>query len=109
MMDDTKAEKALSWLTDNASKAAKARATREYLSEYRKSLKAILMASAPGDSVAAKEMAAYADPRYTAHLDALRMAIEDDERFRWLQVAAEAVIEVWRTGQANQRAQAKIG
>lgn len=109
MITDYDAEKTLSWLVENAAKAAKSRATRIWVEEYRKSLKALLMASAPGDSVAAREAAAYAHPDYVKHLDALRIAIEEDERFRWLQVAAEAKIEMYRTHQANQRAQGKIG
>lgn len=108
MISDDDAERTLEWLVKNASKAAKARATREYLSEYRKSLKSLLMASAPGESMVAKEAAAYAHPDYVAHLSALRIAIEDDEKFRWLQHAAEAKIELFRTGQANLRAQTKL-
>lgn len=109
MITDDDAERTLSWLVENAAKAAKARATRVWIEEYRKSLKALLMAQAPGDSVAARETVAYAHPDYVAHLSAMRIAVEDDEKFRWLQVAAEAKIEMYRTHQANQRAQGKIG
>ena len=36
-------QKAVDWLRDNAEACAKARATRIYLEEYRKSIKALLM------------------------------------------------------------------
>ena len=53
--------------------------------------------------VAAQEREALADERYLDHLSALRIAVEDDEKMRWLKAAAEAKIEAWRTQAANQR------
>ena len=61
-------EKAVDWLRDNADSCAKARATRIYLEEYRKSLKALLMSKYPDMSVSAQEREAYAHQDYQSHL-----------------------------------------
>ena len=100
---------ALDWLVANAGPAAKARAEREYLSEWRKSKKAILMAQSELKTVSERETYAYSHPEYIAVLEGYRAAVEADERFRWLQVAADTKIQVWRSENANQRIQAKVG
>ncbi len=106
MISEDSIEKAVNWLAQTAVEAAQARATREYLSEYRKSLKAALMREhdAPGMTLAAQEREAYADERYMKHLEAMRIAIEADERLRWLQAAAEAKVSAWQTQQRSLRA-----
>jgi hypothetical protein len=112
MISDDDVDRALNWLVSNADKAAQARAERVYVEEYRKTLKAKLMieaAQAGAGSVAAQEVMAYAHPNYKAHLEAIKEAVEVDERFRWLQVTAEARIEAWRTASSNARAQGKVG
>ena len=103
MITEDDAERAVQWLVENASAAAKARAERIYLDEYRKSLKARLMRESGQESLGAQEREAYAHPDYGAHLDAMRDAIEADEKIRWLHSAAEARIDAWRTQQANLR------
>jgi hypothetical protein len=109
MIHDDEIEKTLTWLVTNATPAAQARANRQYMEEFRKVIKAQLMNASEEKTAAAQEREAYAHPDYVKHLDALRTAVEMDERFRWLTTAAEAKIEVWRSFQANQRAQGKIG
>ncbi len=97
-------EKALDYLRDNATAAAKARAERIYMEEYRKVVKAQIMGEHNEEANNAQERYAYADDRYTAHLDAMRTAIEKDERHRFLLTAAQAKIDAWRTQQATERA-----
>lgn len=108
MIDEDQVQKSLDWLVRNAEPAAKARATRTYLEEYRKSIKADLMAQKSGDALGAQERYAYSHPEYKAHLQTLRTAVEEDEKMRWLLTACEAKIEVYRTMQANARAQGKL-
>ena len=108
MIDESEIERALEWLVKNATPAAQARANRVYVEEYRKVIKARLMKSSGQDSAAAQEREAYAADEYSRHLEAVRAAVEEDERFRWLTTAAEAKIEVWRSEQANARAQGKV-
>lgn len=106
---DASIEKVLDWLQENATKAAQSRATRIYLEEARKSLKATLMAEHKDLPLGAQEREAYRDQRYLDHLEAMRTAVEEDEKARWLMVTAQARIEAWRSIQANQRTQGRIG
>ena len=102
--------KALDFIRDNSAAFAKAKAERIYLEEFRKTKKAILMRSAEEEgakSSATQERDAYAHPAYIVLLNALRDAVEEEERLRWLIIAAQAKVEVWRSLGANQRAEAK--
>jgi hypothetical protein len=97
----------LDYIRDNAKSYAQAKANRIYLEEYRKTLKASLMQKAQSQGVtasAAQERDAYAAPEYEAHLKALSAAVEEEESLRWLLIAAQAKVEVWRSIGANQRA-----
>ena len=107
MIDEQTVESALDFLRDNAGKIAKARAERVYLEQFRKSKKALLFDQSSEETVAAREQGALRHSDYLQVLDALRAAVEEDERLRFLSAAAEAKIEVWRTIQANVRAEQK--
>lgn len=104
MITDDDIEKAIDWLRDQAKPASKARAEREYMTEYRKVMKSTLMRERMTETLGAQEAFAYADPRYKQHLEVMRDAIEKDEYYRWMLTAAETKVEVWRTENANQRA-----
>lgn len=105
MISDERLEKALAFLVESAEKAAKARAERLYLEEYTKHLRAKLMGDCPpGLSLGAQEREACASDDYKAHLEGLRAAIEADEGLRFRREAEAAVIEAWRSVQANLRA-----
>lgn len=109
MISEDEIDRVLDWLVKNATPAAKARADRVYLEEWKRSQKAILMKKSGEETAAAQEREALANPEYLKTLEALRDAVAEDERFRWLVTSAEAKIEVWRTQNANQRAQSKVG
>jgi hypothetical protein len=104
MITDDQVERALDFLRDNAEDSGKARATRVYLEEFRKSLKAQIMSEHLAEPIGAQERFAYNDIRYRNHLEALKQAVYEDERLRFLRGAAEAKIEAWRTMCSNQRA-----
>lgn len=103
-IEDREIDKALDYLRDNASAAATARANRIYMEEFRKSKKAMLMKRHGEIPVNAQEREAYADPEYVQHLEALKQAVYEDERHRFLLEAASAKIDAWRSQQANIRA-----
>ncbi len=84
---------------------AKARAERVYCEEYRKSLKALLMADSAGTTAVAQERDAYGSQRYRDHLAALKAAVEQEEMLRWQMVTAQAAIDVWRSQEASNRNQ----
>ena len=104
MIDEKEVEAAVDWLRDTANEAAQKRAERLYLDEYRKVLRAKLMKQHMDLPVSAQEREALADPKYEEHLQALKIAIDEDEKMRFLRVAAEAKIEAWRSMNANHRA-----
>ena len=95
--------RALQWLVDNAQRASEARATRLYLEDYSKVIKSTLMSEHLEDGVTAQERFALSDERYKIHLDGLRVAIAEDEKFRWLKDAANAKVEAFRTFEASTR------
>lgn len=103
MIEDDAIERAVQWMVDNAAKAAEARGQREHVDQFRKTLKAQIMKEHADLPLGAQEREAYADPRYVAHLDALRAAVEADERFRWLMTAAETRVSAWQTMSRAQR------
>ena len=99
--------KAVDYIIANAKKFAEAKAQRIYLEEYRKSLKAILMKGSLEESLGAQEREAYAHKDYKEMLQGLKEAIEIEEKLRWELVAAQARVEIWRSEQANLRAEGK--
>lgn len=102
--------KALDYLRDSAPLYAKAKAERVYLEEFRKTKKAILMKQAEPQypSAAAQEREAYGHAEYVELLEALRIATEEEERLRWMMVAAQAKCSVWQTLEATKRLEMKV-
>lgn len=82
---------------------AQAKAQVTYLEEFRKSKKAMLFSAAIGNTIADRENQAYSHPEYLAVLDGLREAVEKAESLRWMLVAAQARIDVWRSQEASNR------
>lgn len=98
----------LEYIKNTAAKYAQAKANRIYVEEYRKSIKAGCMAKKIDEPVNAQERFAYAHPEYIAHLEAIKEAVAIEEEYRWKLIAAQALVEVWRSLSANQRAEAKV-
>jgi hypothetical protein len=109
IITDDDVQKALDRLRFQAGNAAKAKAERIYMEEFRKSIKASVMQKHLSLPVSAQEREAYNSEEYKRHLIVMRDAIEKDELCRWQMIAAQAVIEAWRTASANQRGESKIG
>lgn len=102
-VDGINISKALDHLRDHAKMLAVAKAARIYLEQFRKSKKALLINSAPSGTIQAKESYAYAHDEYLTLLEDLRTAVEQEENEKWLMVAAQLKVEVYRTQQANNR------
>ena len=86
--------------------AAKSKADVVYLTEFRKSKKAILMQEAQVNGLKTgqeRESYAYAHPDYLSLLTALRVATEINEKFRWRMKIAEERIGIYRTHEASKR------
>lgn len=89
---------------------AKARAKRTYVEEFKKSKFAMLMKEAERQgfkTAAAQEREAYACDEYVQLLDALKEAVEAEERLRYDMKAIEMQAEVWRTLRADERFERK--
>ncbi len=99
--------KALDFIRDNAESYAVAKASVVYLTEYRKTIKAMLMQQSDAKTESAKESYAYAHQDYKDNLLALRVSVEQAESMRWKLIAAQAKIEVWRSLEASTRAEIK--
>jgi len=100
---------AVDFMIAQSAKYAQAEATKVYMEELRKTIKAEEMKNAEifgnGEykTAAMQEREAYASKRYKDHLEALKQAVEKRERLRWMLIAAQARIEVWRSQEASNR------
>jgi len=97
MISQRDIEKALDFLRDSAESAAMNRSNRVYMEEYRKSLKAQLMSENLDMPVNAQEREAYKNVEYITHLEAMKEAIYQDEKLRFLIEAAKTKISAWQT------------
>jgi hypothetical protein len=86
---------------------AKAKAERTYIEQFRKSLKGILMKRSMETAIGAQEREAYAHPEMVELLNGLKAAVEIEEKLKWDITAAELRVEIWRTEQANNRAEGR--
>ena len=77
------------------------------LTEYRKTIKATIMAACGEKTESAKETYAYAHESYRKHLRLMADAVAEAERLRWLMVAAEAKIQVWRSLESSARSEGR--
>jgi hypothetical protein len=105
-MSEIDPQAAVDFMVAKAGEYAQAEATKVYMEEMRKTIKAEVMieAEALGHKTAAmQEREAYASQRYKHHLDVLRTAVEERERLRWMLIAAQARIDVWRSQNASNR------
>lgn len=100
--------KAVDYILKHASLFAKAKAERTYIEHYRKSLKGILMKRSMETAIGAQEREAYAHPEMVELLKGLQAAVEIEEKLKWDITAAEMRVEIWRTEQANNRAEGRV-
>ena len=107
MSEDRDPHKEVDYILPNGKNFARAKSERIYLEEYRKSLKSILMKRSMENSLGAQEREAYAHEEYLQLLKGLKEAIEGEEKLRWDLIGAQARVEIWRTEQANNRAEGK--
>lgn len=94
---------AIDYMIKHSAEYAKAKSQVTYLEEFRKSKKAMLFSAAIGNTIADKDNYAYSHPEYLAVLDGLKEAVEQAETLRWMLVAAQARVDVWRSQEASNR------
>ena len=97
---------AVDYLISKAGAYAEAESNKVYMEELRKTIKAECMKEAEmiGHKTAAmQEREAYAAPKYKKHLEALCEAVQKREEARWMMIAAQERIAVWRSQEASNR------
>jgi len=105
-MDDI--EKTLCFIRDKAKEYSEALSNREFLKEFRKSKKALLVIEAEQKGLKTtqqRECYAYAHDDYIFLLEGLKVAIEREAYLRHQIKAAELRIEIWRSLNARARAE----
>ncbi len=93
----------IDYIIKHSKEYAKAKADVTYLSEFRKTKKALCFQNSMKNTMAEKEADAYAHPEYQAVLEGLKEAVERAETLRWMLIAAQARIDVFRTQEASNR------
>ena len=104
-------EETLEFIRAKAKEHAEAMANREYLKEFRKSKKAILIVEAEQSGLKTgqeRESYAYSHTDYLELLNGLRVATEEAEKYRILVKTAELQIEVWRSQNSRSVAEMKL-
>lgn len=102
---------AVDFMVAHSKDYAVAESHKVFMEEMRKTIKAEEMQHAElrGHKTAAtQEREAYASKRYKEHLQALQQAVQRREELRWMLIAAQARIEVWRSQEASNRAQDRM-
>jgi hypothetical protein len=97
MISQRDIEKALDFLRDSAEQAAVNRSNRVHVEDYLKVIKAEQMAKYQDLPVNAQERNAHLSVEYITHLEAIKEAIYEDEKLRFLIDAAKAKISAWQT------------
>jgi len=103
-------ERTMAYLRDNAQAYAESKAARVYLQEFRKSKKALLQIEAEQKGIKTgqeREAYAYAHPEYILLLQGLQNAVEKEEYLSIMMDGCRMRIELYRTEQANERAERK--
>jgi hypothetical protein len=101
-----KIHESIDYIRENAEILGNAKRTVTYLTEFRKSKKAMLMKKAMSkgiEAVNAQEREAYSDPEYLELLEQLSEAVGAFEKEKWKMLAEEMAIEVWRSEEATNR------
>ena len=105
-MKDYDPQEAVDYLIDNSRLYAQAESHKVYMEELRKTIKAECMKEAEdiGHKTAAiQEREAYRSEKYKTHLGALKEAVRVREEARWMMIAAQERINVWRSQEASNR------
>lgn len=110
-MNEIDPQAAVDYMIAKSGEYAQAEANKVYMEEMRKTIKAQMMIEAEelGHKTAAmQEREAYASVVYKTHLEALKTAVEEREKLRWMLIAAQARIDVWRSQNASNRVMDKV-
>lgn len=94
---------AIDFMIKNAEAYSQAKAQVTYLTEHRKTVKALGFQRSLKSTMAEKEADAYTTDDYKTCVEGLREAVAEAERLRWMLVAAQARVDCWRSMEASNR------
>lgn len=97
----------LDFMRDHSEAYAKAKAERQYLENFRKTVKAQQMKKHLDMPVSAQEREAYASDEIQDVDKAIRIATEEEAKLYWLLSSAQVKADVWRSLSASQRAEGR--
>ena len=100
--------RSIEYIQKNAGVYAEAKSNRVHIENYLKYLKATLINESTASTLGAKDTYAYSHPRYKEQLDAMKVAIETEERMKYLLEAAKLKIEVWKTQEYTKRTEMRM-
>lgn len=101
--------KAINFIIENAPKYAEAKSNRSYLENFLKVKKAQIMQDCKSESsVNRMETYALAHPDYLFIVDAIKIAMLEEEKLKWYLEAARLRVELFRTMEASSRNQDRI-
>lgn len=103
MIEEESVGDALRYLARTEEDFAKAKASRIFLEETQKTVRATLFQEAGDGSVASREAYAYSHAKYQEHCGKLRDAVYDEELLKAKRLRYELSIEVWRTQESSRR------
>ena len=98
---------AVEFIQKNAGIFSQAKADRMFIEGFLKTTKSRLMGLSNSKSLGDRDAFAYAHADYVEQLEGLRVAVEAEERIKWLMTAAQAKIDVWKTLEYTKRAEMK--
>ena len=108
LVTDDMVSAALEYLSRSTVDSAKAKADRVMAEHNRKRVRAQLILESEQTTAAMREADAEASQWYLEACQAERDAVERDEYHRAARIKADAIIEAWRTENANARAAEKV-
>jgi hypothetical protein len=108
LVTDDMVSAALNYLSTSTMDSAAAKADRIMAEHKRKRVRAQLILDSTHTTAALREADAEASGEYFEACLAERSAIERDEYHRAARIKADAIIEAWRTENANIRAAEKV-
>ena len=105
-MNEINPERAIRYIMEKAPMFAQAKANRVFLENYISTVKSKLMLEEEG-TLGHKDAYAKSHPDYIAQLEALKIATEQEEHLKYMLLAAQAKIDVWKTMEFTKRQEMK--
>lgn len=94
---------AINYIIKHAEAYAEAKSNVSYLTEHRKTVKAIGFQQSLKNTMAEREADSYTTEEYRICCLGIKEAVKEAERLRWMLIAAQMRGECWRTMEASNR------